>query len=321
MKILLALFCGSAALYAGSGEKYPAPSVPTGSVVAPGKFETWFPKGPGWTMASDGVRVTLAAMPCDHAKRTDDSCSWEGFNNQARVTITAPGIPAFTAVSDGSASYYRVAVVRLNVRDARPGVVLQNETGGSGGAVVQHVFEPVQGGFRKLVLTQPLGDGSETQWIEGTIADHPRDLNGDGRVDFVLSDGRFDSAFGCNACTPRPPLVLSIVEGRRVDITRDRQLAPLVEADLERNRATCFSDRDNRNGSCAAYVADAALLGRSDQAWPDMLRHYDRTDHMFSNPCGSMSADANQSCADDARRYRDFPGALRAFLRDTGYIR
>ncbi len=268
--------------------------------IEPGSFRFWSPRnGPAhWT--SDGVAIDIAPAPCE-TRHENDACR-EGVNNQAAVTISAPGLPAYHMLTDDQASHYRVAVVRFDRRDRRPGVVIENESGGSAGNVREQLVVPDGGGYRTVWLP-----GSGWGAVQGKLPDRLYDISGDGAVDFVLGDGRFDGVFGCNACTPRPPLVATLRHGAILDVSRDPRVSAIYRADMDQLRPICTSRRQERNGACAAYVADAARIGEFDQAWALMLRHYER------DP-GKRAASADPHAASD------FPESLRAFLKKTGYI-
>lgn len=277
-----------------------------GAAPAPqpvGTFHQWssWRRAP-LTFTSGGLTVSVEALPCPVPATGDSTCRWEGYNNQARVTIAAPGLAPVQVVTDRQSAYARVAVVRFDRRDARPGVVVESQYGGSGGVVTVQFLAPTATGFQRLALDDVGG-----AYVEGALADHPRDRSGDGIIDFVLTDGGFGDVFGCNACTPRPPVVYAVKGGALIDESRDPLLARVFLADMAVRRRICFSRQQYRNGPCATYVADAARAGRFKQAWAGMLRHYERRGTgRWPLPTGLP--------------HQDFPDALRAFLHASGYL-
>jgi hypothetical protein len=73
------------------------------------------------------------------------------------------------------------------------------------------------------------------------------------------------------------------------------------------------------NSACAAFVADAARVGRLEWAWSVMLQSYDR---QASWPLPSGCAAEAATCpAGQARRFSGYPAALEDFLRRSGYVR
>lgn len=280
----------AALLLAANGPPTDAAAPP--ALVAPAHFRLWSPREGAAEWQSAGVRIAMVPAPCTIPP--NEACRFDGRNNQAQVTVSAPGMAPVRVLTDNRSSYYRIAVVQFDRRDARPGVVIENESGGSAGTVRVQLLVPIASVFRET-------------WLPGTLHGQLpaplRDLSGDGRVDFVLGDGRFGSAFGCNGCTPRPPVVLTLRNGVPTDVSGERPYAAIFRADMAEQRRVCLSTTRYRNGACAAYVADAARLGQFDAAWARMLPQYERDGDVW-----------------ESARYRSFPESLRAFLHHTGYI-
>ncbi len=267
-----------------------------------GHFQTWLPSSrAAMAFTSGGVTVEVAPLPCPAHPQGDGGCSGDGYNNQARVTVRAGGVTPLSVTTDRQSGYARIAVVRFGRGDPRPGVIVESQSGGSSGALTVQFLVPSGTGYRVLSLGQ-----TPAHALEGQIADEPRDLSGDGFLDLTLEDGVFDSAFGCNACTPRPPRVFAVKQGRVVDESRDPALRPVFAADMARLAPFCLSGESGRNGACAAYVADAARAGRFRSAWAKMLAHYERGRDIWQ--------------PDKGPRFRSFPESLRAFLIRAGYL-
>jgi len=278
------------------GAATPLPSVPIGH------FQTWLPSSRApLAFTSGGVTVEVAPLPCPAQPKGDGGCSGDGYNNQARVTVRAGGVTQLSVPTDRQSGYARIAVVRFGRNDPRPGVIVESQSGGSSGALSVQFLVPSGSGYRVL----PLGSLSGGL-LQGEIADEPRDLSGDGYVDLKLEDGAFANAFGCNACTPRPPRVFAVKQGRMVDESRDPALRPVFVADMARLEPRCLSKESYRNGACAAYVADAGRAGRFRSAWATMLAHYERGRDLWQ--------------PDKGPRFKSFPASLRAFLIRAGYL-
>lgn len=303
MKLLLALLLLATA---------PASVRPDGEEVAPGAFRFWSPRSGQAAWTSDGVHIAIAPAPCDTPPQTE-GCRWDPQNNQGEVTITAPGKAPVTVRTDSQSSYYRIAVVRLEAADTRPGVVIENESGGSGGDVREQLLLPSGNGYREAILPGHL---------QGELPKTLADISGDGAIDFVLGDGNFDGVFGCNACTPRPPIVLTLRHGIPVDVSREPAYAPVFRKDMARLRPICLSDKRYRNGACAAYVADAARIGRFPAAWAGMLRHWERAENDLWQSCEVPYSEwADHRCPPGkGSAYKTFPESLHAFLGRAGYI-
>lgn len=278
----------------------------TATTAAPGALRFWKPADGRAAWTSDGVGIEIVAAPCETPPRTE-GCRFDPQNNQAELVVTAPGVAPFRVRSDDQSSYYRVAVVRFDRRDPRPGVVIVNDSGGSGGDV-------------RVQLLVPSGAGYRETWLPGHLQDELgetlTDISGDGAIDFVLGDGAFDSAFGCNACTPRPPVVLTLREGVPTDVSREPAFAEIYRKDMAVRRKVCISEAPDRNGTCAAWVADAARIGAFDAAWDEMRRHYDRKGALWQ----SCTVAAYPCPAGRGTAFRSFPESLRAFLQRAGYV-
>lgn len=282
-----------------------------------GKFQIWsaFRKVP-LDFTAGGVTVSVAALPCPAHPIGDSTCRWDGFNNQADVTVSAPGVTPLTVSTDRQSSYARIAVVKFDRRDLRAGVIVESQYGGSGGDMTAQLLVPSGNGYRAVPLVRH--DGA---YLQGQLMDFPHDLSGDGRIDLKLEDGAFDSVFGCNACSPRPPLLFALRDGKVVDESRDPPLRSVFAGDMKRLAPICLSHTRYRNGACAAYVADAARAGRLDAAWAAMLKHYEHGGDLWE-PCSvPVSAWVDHRCPEGhITHFHDFPQSLRAFLVRTGYL-
>ncbi len=282
-----------------------------------GKFQTWLAsKKAPIDFVSGRARVRVEAVPCPAHPIGDSTCRWEGYNNQATVTVSAPGVAPLSVTTDRQSSYARIAVVRFRRDESRPGVIIESQYGGSGGDMTAQLLVPSGSRYRTVPMDR--GDGS---YLQGELADSPQDLSGDGNIDFKLEDGAFDSVFGCNACTPRPPKLFTLKDGKVVDESRDPALRGVFAADMARLAPICLSKTHDRNGACAAYVADAARAGRFEAAWAAMLKHYEHGGNLWE-PCSvPVSAWTDHRCPEGhVRRFKNFPASLRAFLRRTGYL-
>jgi len=284
--------------------------------VPAGKFETWlaFKKMP-LDFTSDGVTVHVEAMPCAAQPTGDNSCHWDGYNNQASVSVSAPGVTPLSVTTNSQSMYARIAVVWFDRHDARPGVIIESQSGGSGGGMTAQLLVPSGGTYRALAL-----GGHTATLLQGRIEDYPRDLSGDGLIDLKLEDGAFDSVFGCNACTPRPPKLFAVRDGRVIDESRDPALRNVFVADMRRLESRCKTTARYRNGACAAYVADAARAGLFKPAWAAMMRHYEHGADVW-RPCNRQTQEQrNRRPGGGVRCFPDFPDSLHAFLMRAGYL-
>ena len=278
-----------------------------------GHFQTWFAdKKMPLTFISDGVSGHVEILPCP---TEDSACRTDGYNPQAAVTVSAPGVMPLTVMTDLTSGYNRIAVVRFDRRDARSGLIVESQYGGSSGALTVQLLIPNRNGYKALALGR-----HDLPYLEGELPDGPKDLSGDGRIELKFGDSAFDSTFGCNACTPRPPRVFAVKDGRIIEESRDPALRALYEVDMSQLAAICLSKARYRNGACAAYVADAARAGRFNAAWTAMLKHYEHDGDLWNSCSLPESAWENNGTKQRAECYHDFPSSLRAFLARTGYL-
>ena len=239
----------------------------------------------------------------------------EGDLVAPRLTITAPGLAPHTLTGESRSKgvEHRFGYGPLVKGPALPGVILQSDIGGAHCCIHVQAAVVVGGQWRTIDMGNWDGD-----WMGA----FPRDLSSDGNADFAMRDDRFLYAFASYAGSYAPPQIVTIRDGKRVDVSRDAAFAPLYAADLKTTRAECIARRPNsRNASCAAYAADAARLGRFDAAWREILVHYDRIDG-WSLPTGCRAplAEDEQCSEGETITYPNFPTALRAFLVRTDYI-
>jgi len=167
------------------------------------------------------------------------------------------------------------------------------------------------------ILNHEESGWTETQagsWDGGT-PELPSDLDGDGRLEFVVRDQAFLYAFAPYAMSWAPPVVLSWDGDRVRDVSSERRYRTVYEAELSRVRDACG---EYANGACAAYVATAARLGSLDEAWSVMLRSYDQQDG-WATPT-ACRVRTSTACPTGAEvRFQTYPEALQWFLGEHGY--
>jgi hypothetical protein len=140
-----------------------------------------------------------------------------------------------------------------------------------------------------------------------------KDLNGDGKIEFITYDNSFLYAFSSYAGSGSPTVIYSLGNGKFQEVTRQYQKY-LKEKATELYRAVVAAKQNDSeiNGILAAYVAQKITIGEYKDAWEFMLKNYDRTSDWgltIYDPSGK-----------DIGKYPDYPTALRAFLITTGYL-
>jgi hypothetical protein len=190
------------------------------------------------------------------------------------------------------------------------GAFFQTYTGGMHCCQAMRAVVRDENGLK--VVDLGLYDGSQIGW--------PKDLDGDGTLDFVVTDDRFFYAFESYAGSTAPPLVLNVIDGRKVDVSADPRYRKVFEKAAAETRKLCIKD-EYPNGSCAAYAANAARTGQFDTAWPVIVAQYQRETKVWPNRCKVERGKADGSCPEGQEiEFPDYPAALRAYLSELGYI-
>ena len=229
-----------------------------------------------------------------------------------RITVRQGRYSAVMTGAAASPAYeHKLGVGAFDQRGTRF-VYLQSFTGGA------HCCNEVQAaivgprGIRVVEIGTFDGDPEDA---------FPRDLDGDGVVDFVQRDNSFLYTFASYAGSFAPPQILNIVGNRTVNVSTRPGFRRLFRDAMNEAGPICVRPEVDRNGACAGYVAAAARIGQSDAAWTVMLRAYDR-DSGWDLPTGCRVAlDRQGGCPEASTiRYANFPDALRAFLVRQGYL-
>jgi len=144
----------------------------------------------------------------------------------------------------------------------------------------------------------------------------PADVDGDGALDIVTTDDSFAYAFAPFSDSLMPPRVFNVINAVVKDVSASGKFASLYRSDIANAQTGCLA---HNNGACAAFVADAARLGRRDEAWKIMLANYD-SQSSWGLPDGCLVPWQNGSCPpDQILKFTGFPEALEWFLYENGY--
>jgi hypothetical protein len=226
----------------------------------------------------------------------------------ARATVSAPRRAPVIVEGERAGFSFPVRITILPWETGGEHFVLfESFTGGAHCCNAVQAAIPEAGGFRLV----PLGhyDGDRLDRL-------PSDLDGDGRVDFVVRDDAFLYAFSSYADSFSPPRVLNIVDGKVADVSNRGSFRPLFADAVKDSREGC---EKRLNGYCAAYAASASRAGTFGAAWKEVLRFHDRQARDW--PSGCRSDPGEEECPQDkAIEYATYPEALKAFLADHGYI-
>ncbi len=227
--------------------------------------------------------------------------------NVVHVRIGGRDVAAVSFDDDASRDA-SASIVRLDPSTPYPQIVATHFTGGAHCCTFMKVVTFVDGRWK----TVNIGEfDSEGPLIE--------DLNGDGAAELVGKDDSFDYAFASYAESHAPPKIQRLIGDRIVNVTTQPEFRkPLVQFLLaDQGRAT--SERWRDNGFLAGWVAHNALIGNGVEAWQKMLNLYDRNSEWDLSVC-TVATKNFDPCPEDAKRYRDFPTALREHLAKNGYV-
>ncbi|HEY1630499.1 MAG TPA: hypothetical protein VGF56_04250 [Rhizomicrobium sp.] len=223
------------------------------------------------------------------------------------LTAAAPGAKSGVLRGEpgmnGSAAYFGIA--RIDPRNPDPVILMSTYTGGAHCCDAVKLLERAGAGWRVVDIGM---------WDGDVLSDMPKDVDGDGVIDFVLNDNAFLYAFSSYAGSFPPPKILNVVDGKVIDVSKAPRYRKLFLAHMEAAKKDCAG---HDNGACAGYVASAARAGLHKRAWAFMLAHYDLHSSQWPTRCKGKWVDGD--CKGAERKPKDFPQALSWFLADTGY--
>lgn len=271
-----------------------------GKLVRPGKAVEWT-MGEGLKVYRlNGLFATFDRVQC---APIGDEC--EDGDVDPKLTIRTPD--GKTVTIDGSAM--QNTLMLGSIAKGGPTVAFyQSYSGGMHCCQELRVVVPAPDGPKVVELGSY--DGSPIAW--------PKDIDGDGNLDFVVADDRFLYAFESYAGSVAPPLVLNVIDGKKVDISGEPRFRPVFEKAAGTYRAACIKEA-YPNGACAAYAAAAARIGQLDAAWAVILKEYQKDRRTWPEGC-RQPRDAEHNCPEGQEiDYPDYPTALRAYLRELGY--
>ncbi|NEX92596.1 hypothetical protein, partial [Caulobacter sp. 17J65-9] len=249
--------------------------------------------GRGAQIRSGGLELSFEAARGDGGARLKV--------RDARGETVALSVP-----NDAELDGARFGVGRLEPDGRGASVILAYRIRGEAGAQLR-VAAPVDRGWKVVDLGPRPGAPLEV---------FPEELDGDGVAEFVLPDTRFASVFGPPRQALFPPQILQVRAGQVVDVSDSGRFVAVFRADMEAARPICAL---GSNSACAAFVADAARVGRLEWAWSVMLQSYDRK---AGWPLPAGCEDDRAPCpSGQVRRFSGYPAALEDFLRRSGYVR
>jgi hypothetical protein len=139
-----------------------------------------------------------------------------------------------------------------------------------------------------------------------------KDLNGDGKPEFLTNDNAFLYTFSSYAGSFPPSVIYAFRNGQLEDVTRQHPKYLRTRLQDMFKTFQAIREKVDVNGLLAGYVAQKALVGEFKSGWDFMLANYDRT-----SAGGLVRYDDKGR---ESGRYPNFPAALKALLIKRGYL-
>jgi len=233
----------------------------------------------------------------------------ESSNSRKVVRVRCGGQDVASATFDGDGPYNSTAasVARLDTSSPFPQVVATHFTGGAHCCTLMRVLTFVDGRWATVDMGEFDVDGPRVE-----------DLNGDGTAELVGKDDSFDYAFAPYAGSHAPPKIYKLVGARIMDASHGAEFRRALVQMLLADQGLATQDDWRQNGYLAGWVAHNALVGNGAEAWRKMLDLYDRNSDWDLSVC-TVPTKGFDPCPETAKRYRDFPTALREHLAQKGY--
>ena len=288
----LGLFTMLALIWSLGAAAHAAPSAPV-----------WF----DWKGSRDGVNHTYTAEGLTLTVTTAPGQDQAG--PVPVLTVAAPGAApvTLTGVSGFDDPTALIGLVRLDPASPHPQVLFQTFSFGAHCCTTLRLATFTDGGWRTFALTY---DGPPDKAVVKTDA-------GTGPPVLAIGDENFDYAFASHAGSVLVARFYAVRAGQLHDVSAEPRFAAAWRATAADMLGYCRGDGE-RNGACAAYVAEASLGGEHAAAWRQMLTHYDRTSTNWPTGC-RIDADEDHCPKADVITFKSLPPALAWFLWRQGY--
>jgi S1-C subfamily serine protease len=258
------------------------------------------PKPPTLASASSAEKDAHVASAAGLEVRVETSSG----HRVVRVRSGGGNVASVAFDADGPNNSTDASIARLDRSSPFPQIVATHFTGGAHCCTIMKVVTFVRGQWEVLNVGEFNSDGPQVE-----------DLNGDGSAELVGKDDSFNYAFASYAESYAPPKILRLTGKGIVDATSSSEFQRPVLQMLLANEGLATPDMWRDNGFLAGWVAHSALVGAGRDAWSRMLTLYNRNSDWDLSIC-TVSMDP---CPENAKRFRDFPTALREHLAKNGY--
>ena len=247
---------------------------------------------PAWMASAAGLEVRIEVA---------------GNHKALRVLNAGQNVAGLTFDDDGPYNSVEAFIVRLDASSAFPQVVTTHYTGGAHCCTEMKVLNFFDNRWQVVNVGEFDASGPNIE-----------DLNGDGSAELVGKDDSFDYAFAPYAGSYAPPKIFRLVGNQIKDVSTTPEFRRPILQMLLAMQAFASADTWRENGFLAAWVAHNAMIGAGAEAWRKMLDLYDRNSDWDLSVC-AVPTKGFDPCPEIAKRFRDFPTALREHLSKTGY--
>lgn len=200
------------------------------------------------------------------------------------------------------------SIVEIDPGNDHPEVYFTSYSGGAHCCATVIVASEAEAGWTGVLVGEFDGGG-----------DYLDDVDGDGTAEIVTVDNRFLYQFDCYACSAAPLVIRTVRGGEVIDISRDpayrlahREWLEQLESSVEP------SERWTSPGFLAGWVAAKAQLGELDEAWQQLVEHWDWAGDSGEEVC--LSGLELDRCQRFDRATLKFPERLQRFLTENGYM-
>ena len=231
----------------------------------------------------------------------------EASNSSKVVRVRSGGHDVGSVTFHDVGPYTAASIVRLDTSSVFPQVVAKHFTGGAHCCTVVRVLTFIEGRWEVVNVGEFDLDGPQSE-----------DLNGDGSVELVGKDDSFNYAFAPYADTYAPPKILRLIGNQIRDVSISSEFRRPILQMLLANQGLATPDMWRDNGFLAGWVAHNAMVGTGADAWRKMLDLYNRNSDWDLSVC-TVPTKGFDPCPENAKRFRDFPTALREHLAKNGY--
>jgi uncharacterized protein YecT (DUF1311 family) len=198
-----------------------------------------------------------------------------------------------------------VRIMHLDLTASFPQIVFTYYWAGAHCCTVTKIATMDSSGFFKEVDGGVLdGDGYDFE-----------DLDGDGILELVSTDNSFLYAFASYAESVAPLRIKKLIDGKLRDVTKDSSYRTKLRENLRQLEAHASW---NDNGFLAGWVATKSQLGEVRDAWPVLLKSFDRDSNWTMEGC-ELNVPQEQ-CPKSKVHELKFPEALVRHLEKNGYI-